>query len=190
MMFTKEIPMTRLEKGSVFPAFRFDTEKEENLLSTDVIDRKTVFWVLRYIGCTVCRYDIHLIAQKYEEFTAKNAQVYVVMQSDRTHVQNNLNSTGTVLPFSVICDPKMKIYDLLDIQPASSMDDLVKDRREDLQKKAASARETGFTHGDYEGNEQQLPALFIVNEKGIVEYVRYAENIMDMPSVNEVISLL
>lgn len=182
--------MTKLEPGSVFPAFRFDTDKEENLLSTDVIRKKTVFWVLRYIGCTVCRYDIHLIAERYSEFTAKNAQVFPVMQSDREHVQNDLKATNTSLPFSIICDPEMKIYDLLSVEPASSMEELAGGRKEDLQKKAAAARELGFSHGDYEGNEQQLPALFIVNDKGIVEYARYAENIMDMPSVSEVIEML
>ena len=49
---------------------------------------------------------------------------------------------------------------------------------------------TRFVHGDYEGDELQLPALFIVNEKGVVEYANYAEDIMDMPKVDDVLNML
>lgn len=61
---------------------------------------------------------------------------------------------------------------------------------DELKEKGAAAREAGFVHGDYEGNEMQLPAMFIVNEDGIIEYVRYAKNIMDMPKIDEVLAML
>ena len=47
-----------------------------------------------------------------------------------------------------------------------------------------------FSHGDYEGDEQQLPAMFILDENGVATYVHYAANIMDMPTVDEVLNLL
>ena len=180
----------KLECGQRFPRFQFDTAYEDGLDSLGVLKGKTVFWVLRYIGCTVCRYDVHKIAERYDEFKEKGAQVYVVMQSDRQHVRKDLESTGTVLPFEIITDPEQKIYDLLSIEAAKTKEELVDGVLDELKEKGAAAREAGYVHGDYEGNEQQLPAMFIVNEDGTVEYVRYAKNIMDMPKIDEVLAML
>jgi peroxiredoxin len=182
--------MAKLLAGERLPSFTFDTHLRDGLESLSVLKGKTVFWVLRYIGCTVCRYDVHLIAQRYEEFKAKGAQVFVVMQSDRDHVQKDLSSTDTVLPFEIICDPDQKIYNMLSIEPAESMEALAGGNMDALKEKGAKARECGFTHGDYEGNEQQLPAMFIADEDGTVLYAHYAQNIVDMPSVDEVIEML
>ena len=87
-------------------------------------------------------------------------------------------------------DDGQEIYDLLSIEPAQDMKSLVGDDMEALREKGRKASECGFTHGDYEGNEQQLPALFIVNDGGEVEYAHYASTITDMPSVDEVLALL
>ena len=182
--------MTRLKAGEMFPLFDFSTAYEDGLNSRDVLKGRNVFWFLRYIGCTVCRYDVHLLQQRYDEFLNKGTQVFVVMQSDREHIRKDLESTDTKLPFSIICDPKQEIYKLLDIVPAGSMEALKQGVEEKLKEKAQKAREQGFVHGDYEGNEQQFPALFIVKEDGTIEYAHYAENIMDMPVIDDVLSLL
>lgn len=182
--------MARVRVNDAFPGFTFSTAYEDDLNSKDILKGKTVFWFLRYIGCTVCRYDVHLLQERYDEFLKKGAQVYVAMQSDREHVRKDLESTGTKLPFSIICDPEQKIYELLDIVPAESMEALTEGVREQLKEKGGKARELGFVHGDYEGNEQQLPALFIVNEDGTVAYAHYARNIMDMPLIDDVLAIL
>jgi peroxiredoxin len=90
--------MTKLNKGDAFPSFSFNTAYQNDLNSINILKGRTVFWVLRYIGCTVCRYDVKLIAERYQEFIDKNAQVYVLMQSDAEHVQNDLAKTDTHLP--------------------------------------------------------------------------------------------
>ena len=119
--------MSRYKKGDIFPLFTFDTAFQTGLSSHEVLKGKTVFWVLRYIGCTVCRYDVHKIAERYPEFTAQNAQVFVIMQSDRRHVQDNLSATDTVLPFEIITDPEQKIYDLLSVLRLSDLNRALRD---------------------------------------------------------------
>ena len=182
--------MTVIKTGDVFPSFSFSTHLRDNLDTPGVLKGKTVFWFLRYIGCTVCRLDVHLIASRYEEFKDKDAQVFVVMQSDRKHVADDLAKTGTELPFEIICDPDQKLYELLEILPAESKEALCGDGMEALKAKGALAKENGFVHGDYEGNEQQLPALFIVAEDGTVLYSHYAKELMDMPDVSDVLNML
>ena len=182
--------MAKYQVGDKMPQLVFDTAYQTQVKMKDVLQGKTVFWVLRYIGCTVCRYDVHLIQERYEEFKNKNAKVLVVMQSDQQHIQNDLKDIQ--LPFDIICDPEMKVYNELSIEPANSMQELGggADNIALLKAKGAKAAACGFSHGDYEGNEQQLPAMFIVEEDGTICYAHYAKHIMDMPTIDEVLELL
>jgi hypothetical protein len=52
--------------------------------------------------------------------------------------------------------------------------------------KAMKASRGGFRHGKKEGKEMQLPAVFIVNGAGKIDYAYYGKNIGDVPD-NDVI---
>lgn len=180
--------MSRLQVGDKMPNFTFNTGYRTGVKMEDVLDKKTVFWVIRYIGCTVCRYDVHLLASKFDEIKEKGVNLFVVMQSDPKHVQDDLKDTK--LPFEIICDDKMEIYKTLDINPALNEEELVGADPTKLKSKSSAAREVGFGHGDYEGDELQLPALFMVETDGTVSYSHYGKDIVDMPSVDELIDML
>lgn len=179
--------MARLNVGDVFPNFTVDTSSKNQVTIQELVKQKTVFWVIRYIGCTVCRYDVHLLAQKYGEIKTKGYELYVVMQSNQEHVQKDLKEAS--IPFDIICDPKMEIYNTLDIVPAKTQEELIGDL-EALQAKGKKAGECGFVHGDYEGDELQLPALFTVDENCKVTYAHYGKHITDMPSVDELVDVV
>ena len=180
----------RMEQGDRIPDFAVDTQNGHFEHFHEMLSGKTVLWVLRYIGCTVCRYDVEMIMQRYEEFTSRNAKVIVVMQSDVAHLQNDLNKTGTVLPFEIISDPGQNIYSRLAIKAAGSKEELVDSCMDQLRQKTGAARKAGFSHGDYEGNELQLPALFVLDDQGTVLYSHYAKDLMDMPDIDQVLQLL
>ena len=69
--------MAKLNVGDKMPNFTFNTQKRDGVTIEEAVKgkKKTVFWVLRYIGCTVCRYDVHVLSQRYQEFLDKDAQV-------------------------------------------------------------------------------------------------------------------
>lgn len=180
--------MQPYKKGDLFPNLPIRTAYEPDRQVTDILKGKTIFWVLRYIGCPVCRLDVQLIAERYAEFQAKNAQVFVVMQSDAAHVRAALQDRQ--LPFDIVCDEDMTFYRTLMIRPAESMEQLAGQRLEELQAKGAKADACGYTHGDYEGDELQLPALFIVDEHRVIDYAHYAKELIDMPTVEEVLTML
>lgn len=185
--------MGRISVGEKFPDFTFNTATEKNKTISGLLHSgKTVLWVIRYIGCTVCRYDIHLLTERYDKIAAKNAKVAVVLQSDPAIVREELKDCPA--PFDIICDTDMNIYKTLEILPAESMDALVDAANpavmDALKKKGDAARARGFSHGKYEGNEQQLPALFILDQDGRVIHAHYGKNIMDMPTVDALIEML
>ncbi|MBR2990333.1 MAG: AhpC/TSA family protein [Solobacterium sp.] len=178
----------RLTKGDRIPELTFSTAWENDIRLYDRLKGKTVLWVLRYIGCPVCRLDMRDIAEKYDRIREKDAQVFVVMQSDAAHLKQELDEHP--VPFEIISDPDLRIYDLLDIRPAKSTAALVaKDLLRSVRKVREASR-AGFTHGDYEGIETQLPALFILDETGTVLHAHYARSLADMPSAEELLALL
>jgi peroxiredoxin len=185
--------MARLSAGEQFPDFTFNTAYGRELSSGEFIKKagKTVFWVLRYVGCTTCRYDIHLIKTRYKEFTGLDAQVLVVLQSQPENVRADL--TGHEVPYEIACDPGQAIYWRFSIEPAPDKESRQPKDPADVEKwqaKLGKVKAGGFVHGKYEGNENQLPALFVVAADGKVLYAHYAKNSIDMPTVDEVLGLL
>ena len=178
----------KLAVGNTFPDFTVTTNERENVSLHSLINKKTVFWVLRYIGCPTCRYDVHELSLKYGRIAEKGYDLYVVMQSDVAHIRKEL--AEVTLPFEIICDNTLEIYKTLEINPAASKEELRGDHPEKLLAKRDKIIELGFKHGDYEGDELQLPALFIVDENCIVTCSHYGKDITDMPTVDELIEML
>lgn len=178
----------KLTAGNTFPNFTVNTQCRNGIQTNDLLDRKTIFWVIRYIGCTVCRYDVHVLSENWQAINDKGYNLFVVMQSDPEHIHKEMGDTK--LTFEIICDNTMEIYKTLEINPAATKEELRGDDVEKLQAKGAKARELGFSHGDYEGDELQLPALFIVDTDGTVLTAHYGRNITDMPTVDELIDML
>ncbi len=179
--------MPRLLKDDKMPNFTVNTATKSGTSIEELVGGKpTMFMVLRYIGCTVCIYDVHLLSQKYAEFTDKGVNVVVLMQSPVSTVLRDLK--GNTLPFELICDDTLQIYKALEINPATDMAALIGDTMTEFKAKVAAATEAGFEHGDYEGIEEQLPAFFFVNPDLTVKEAHYASNIMDMPTVSEMLA--
>lgn len=181
--------MTRLKTGDTFPDFRVTEAFAGNTSIAELMNHKPMmFVVLRYIGCTVCRYDVRLLTQRINEFKEKGVNVCVVMQSTSENVKHDLD--GQILPFPLICDSDMHVYQSLDIAPANSMEELVGEDMDALKTKSDKAKACGFVHGVYEGNEQQLPAFFYVDGNGKVLVSHYAKTIVDMPSIDEMLAMI
>ena len=180
----------KLNKGIKMPDFQYLSPYTEGpqSFSEYANGKKTFVVFLRYYGCTVCRLDLHIFAQRMAEFTEKDAQLMVVLQSDPNLVKEEAPQ-GT-FPYELACDPAQEVYKKFDIEPAKSMGKLIGGGLFKALKKMKVAKQFGFEHGEYEGNEQQLPAMVLVDENGIVTFSHYAKNLVDMPSVDEMLAKL
>ncbi len=185
--------MTRINVGEKMPDFVFNTGYRTGVRLYDGTAEKTVLWVVRYIGCPPCRYDAHVIGQRISEFKEKNTNVFVLMQSDQAHIQEDLERTGEPdLAVEIISDPDMVIYKALDIRAAADKTEL-RGEGEEYERylaKGAATKEAGYTHGDYEGDELQLPAQFIIDRDGIVLFANYARSMGGMLTVDELLEKL
>lgn len=180
--------MAKLEIGQIMPDFDYVTPftAGHTLAETAAKAPKTALIFLRYWGCPLCQYDIYLLAQAYDEITAAGGQLFVVLQSDPKGLADQLGAPDK-LPFAIICDPDQKLYKDFCIAPAASMAKMA-----DLKMvgRIIKATKLGFKHGAYEGDEQQLPAAFVVDGDRKILYAHYAKSVSDMPDAAELAKLL
>lgn len=169
------------------PDFTFDTPFESGRTLGDVVQQasKTARLFLRYYGCTLCQLDIRQLAKHYEEICAGGGQFLVVLQSEAETISAQIHKGD--LPFDIICDPQQELYQRFEIEAAESMVAMADAR---AMMKLAKATACGIKHGKYEGNEQQLPAVFVMDGERRLSYVKYAKTLSDMPEIKELISLL
>ena len=180
----------KLTKGTKMPDFEYLNPYAEGPQSFTAYaqGKKTFVVFLRYYGCTVCRLDLHVYAQRMAELAAKGAQLMVVLQSDPNLV--NKEAPAGTFPYELACDPTQAVYKQFEIEPAASMGKMIGGGLFKALKKMKAAKKLGFEHGEYEGNEQQLPAMVLVDENGEIAFSHYAKNLVDMPSVDEMLAKL
>ncbi|MBQ3588166.1 MAG: hypothetical protein II977_06320, partial [Oscillospiraceae bacterium] len=114
--------------------------------------------------------------------------IVVVMQSKPEIVLRDMN--GQTLPFHLVCDPTESLYKELEIGSwdPENRGEMNEEEAARMALKIAGMKENGYEHGDYEGNEQQLPAYFAVDGEMNVLEAHYARNLGDMPMANEVLA--
>ncbi len=175
----------KIQKGTTFPDFTITTHMGESRQFAEITaqHKKTVLLFLRYYGCTICQLDLQAYAKRYAEFTAKEAEVIIVLQSTPEIVRKG----GMKIPYTVACDPDMTLYRQFEVSPAKGKLGLVSLK---AIQKVRAAKKAGCVHGKSEGEELQLPATFVVDRSGVVIYSHYAKNVADIPSIDHLLGIV
>ena len=182
--------MPKLHVGEKMPDFTFDTIYDKGLTIGEVAKKvggKTAVVFMRYYGCTMCQYDIHLFKTQYDKIAATGGQLLVVLQSDPVKLAAQVGPDD--LPFPIICDPDQALYHAFDIQPANSKAEM-SDEHTIAKRAERDNSGLGLKHGEYEGNELQLPATFIVDSELNIVFAEYHKATGGVPSPDELAALL
>lgn len=140
---------------------------------------------LRYYGCTICQLDLMELEENIDEFKKNKVDIKVVLQSSRDKMLESLRSSP--LSYEIICDPDMRLYQEFNLEIAKSKAKLGGGI---TLLKLAKAKKAGIEHGEYEGEEMQLPAIFIVDKSKQVVFSHYAKNVADIPSSKEILKII
>ena len=176
----------RLKEGQSLRNFTFDTAYETGLNLKDFLaGRNAALVFLRYYGCTLCRYDLHLFAEGYGRIREAGGELLVVLQSSPETLR--AEDVPSWFPFPILCDPGCVLYEAFDVRPARSPEAM---GGGNTAEKIAAAKAMGLKHGTYEGDELQLPATFVFRNDLTLTCVRYGENVGDVPSAEELARLL
>ena len=172
----KEQFMPRVSSGDRGIDFTFNTpwESGKNFFA-ETAGKQSIVFFLRYYGCTACQFEIHALTQSYPRFASAGAEGYVVLQSEAETIRNEVKQED--IPFTIIVDPRQQLYAMHAI---GSRDPGVERTQEHLAK-MANAKALGFTHGKYEGNEYQLPAVILYGPDHVIRYAHYGRESSDIP---------
>ncbi|WP_432354445.1 redoxin domain-containing protein [Sporosarcina sp. A2] len=179
--------MSKFQIGSKAVDFTFETPwSESNELYKVLGDKKTILLFLRYYGCSLCQLDIAALVSEIKSFEANATQVLVVLQTEASFIREQL--THEQMPLTLVCDPEHKIFDLYGVEAGKTQEDLISS---EAMQKMAIAKEKGITNLGNKGQqlELQLPATFIINQEGTIQYSRYGTHAADIPSPSELIGL-
>ena len=180
--------MAKFQVGEKLDDFSYDTPFEPGLRLKETAERvsgRTAILFLRYYGCTLCQLDIHRLMAGYERIRETGGQALVVLQSRPQTIA--LQVKPGELPFDIICDPEGQLYGKYGIMAAASMEEMLDER---TMEKVAQARAEGFSHGEYEGEELQLPAVVVLQRDLTVTYAHYGTSAGDVPDVEELVKRL
>lgn len=177
--------------------FTFDTPFEQGLRLSEEVRKAeyTLLLFLRYFGCRSCQVDMIDLAAAKDAFAAKNTRVLVVLQS-RPDIAAE-GSRRFELPFGIICDPEGALYRLYGVESAGSAEGMA--ARNQAADPAAAARMAQkrekydaykLAHGEYEGDEYQLPAYFLLNSDMEILRSHHAQSLGDMPTAAEYLQMV
>jgi peroxiredoxin len=177
--------MPKLQVGENGIDFTFDTpwEKEKHFFAENA-GKKSIIFFLRYYGCTACQLEFHNLRREYHRFAATGAAIYVVLQSEAETIREQPDAKD--IPFTFILDPRQKLYATFQIGSR----DPSKERSKEHLTKMSKAAELGLLHGKFEGNEYQLPAVFIFDEKNKVLFAHYGQETSDIPPYDVLLKVL
>lgn len=181
----------KLYQGDKMPNFTYQTPYKTGCQLQDTVQRvpgKTAIVFLRYLGCTACQFEIRQYAAQYEKIKEIGAQMFIVLQSDPKRVASETEEFK--LPFDVICDPDQTLYKEFEIPVAKDKEELHDFNSEKWAAKAAIVKAAGLTHGEYEGEELQLPATFIVDQDLNIVFDYYGKASNDNLSTDELVDIM
>lgn len=172
----------KLLVGNAMPDFSVTSLGKGNISMKDLVgETPTAVYFLRYAGCTLCQLDMITIHEEYAKLEEAGAKAIVVIQSTAEKLKDS------AFAYDIICDPSMALYKELEIVAAPSVDVLIGGK---TMEKIEKSKARGYVHGEYEGEELQLPAVFIVDKDLKVIYSRYAKDLSDLPDMDEVCSVI
>jgi peroxiredoxin len=175
----------RLKTGATVPDFTFDTPWKKGLALSDFTKKGTVVLMfLRYMGCPICQMKIAELRRDFDEFAKRKVYLLVVLQSEPASITRLVDKKD--IPFEIVCDPKGKLFALYAVRPGTIFGYVTPAT---IAAVIRSMRR-GFRHGKYEGNEMQLPAVFVVGADKKIRFAYYGRNVADVPETKRLLEVI
>lgn len=163
----------RLTVGSPAPDFTVTDLYGQTRSLADYRGRKLHLSFYRYASCPFCNLRVHEMRQKSALWQQQGLDLMAVFQSPVESIQEY--AVGKVEEFPVIPDPQRKLYALYGAETSWLAFAKSAGRLKDI----AAATAKGFLPGKMEGEVNQVPAEFLIDENGIIRTAFYGKDIGD-----------
>lgn len=184
-------PNDRLEVGENAPHFKTKDINGEVLKLQKIFKShdQTLLVFLRHAWCPICNTRSHELINNYEQLAAQNIAVVVVYESKAESLKRYVDDYQ--LPYHVIADPEGELYRKYKVE--RNMKKVVADfQGEEATQQLFEQGKTLYkgSHEDYiaEGEEGSdlIPADFLINQKGKIEFAYYGKYLGDHLSLEQV----
>ena len=150
-----------LVEGDEAPLFKLDSYNSGTInLGSLIGDQKLVLIFSRYFGCPICQVDFRELMTRRSEIEEKGAKIIYITQSSEEKAKEYIEKEN--INFPVVPSSKDELY--ADYGLGLMTPETVKQ----VPLKLKDVQKYGFVHGEYEGNEQQEPGQYVIDEQGII----------------------
>lgn len=163
----------RLTVGSAAPDFTVTDMYGQTRSLADYRGRKLHLSFYRYASCPFCNLRVHEMRQKSSLWQQQGLDLMAVFQSPVESIREY--AVGKVEEFPVIPDPQRNLY----AQYGAETSWLAFAKSAGRLKDIAAATAKGFLPGKMEGEVNQVPAEFLIDENGIIRTAFYGRDIGD-----------
>jgi peroxiredoxin len=139
-------------------------------------DCPVVLVFLRYLGCTVCRESLRMLAEKYLSIISTGAELWVVVPSAPEVAKQYV--IDHKLPFSLVADPTRSLYKEYQVEEDKVLLDTLR-HISSQQLLSVGKLLVQHGHGLPEGSERQKMAFFIFTDDQKLHYTYRASSILE-----------
>ena len=148
----------------------------------------TLVTFLRYSGCKLCNLALQRLTLEHKLLTKSGCDVVAFVQSTEDNIQKNIyDRHDTPPPFPVVADLKGEWYTTYGV--ASDKAALPKALM-NLPAWFSAVQTSGFKTGDIDGSLFLVPALFIIDKHGVIQYANYDANFYTHEAFTPIYELL
>lgn len=171
----------KIKVGQLAPDFITEDVLGRKIQISHIKGKKKFLAFLRNTHCPLCNYHVLQISKKANYLQSLGLEIIVFYESKKTMFDGSIFFQETVFKedkFSVVSDPERKVYDLYkaEISPEKATLEVLTAAGRIPEIEAAA--KLGIV-GDAieEGtNPDAIPADFLIDEDGIIQYVHYGED--------------
>ncbi|MFK7951869.1 MAG: peroxiredoxin-like family protein [Ekhidna sp.] len=165
------------------PAFDLKDIFDRNINLKDYLEKKILIAFFRHAGCPFCNTRVHSLQKKHEELKAKGLEMIFFFESKKELMLSS-QFHKSISPIPLISDPEKTWYSSYGVEKSGAKS--TKSHIFSLLPKVVEAKLKGLPVHLIKGDEsiKTIPAEFLVNERGLVKKMHYANGLRERMSLD------
>lgn len=167
----------KLRSGQKAPSFIVNDIWDNTIDLSEVDSEKILLSFFRYAECPMCNLQISKIMKIKTLFKEKGIMFIAVFESPSESLKNSIVDRH-LFDFTIISDMHRELYNLYSVNPSwlkTLRTMTIKGLQHVYQSKKSGFKILGKT----EGTIHQIPADFLIDNKGIIQIAHYGTSIID-----------
>lgn len=179
----KDVKMNEIKKGRPAPDFKAKNYLNDNVNLKEFRGKKVLLSFHVFASCPFCNLRVNELKNKYPAWSAKGFEMIHVFPSPGNAIAHFAGKDNP--PFPIVGDPEKKLYALYGLKKSTfgMLKGFLK-----LKRLFRAFKVVGLIDSlkNNDSDIRQLPADFLIDEKGIIREAFYAKTISDNLSIEKI----